>query len=42
MEKLRVVFGRLFNPNVVKASYVILILLALVLAGGAPDSWGLP
>jgi hypothetical protein len=42
MEKLRGVLDRLSNPNVVKASYVILILLALVLAGGAPDAWGLP
>lgn len=42
MEKLRAVFNRLSDPNLVKVSYVILILLALVLAGGAPDSWGLP
>jgi len=41
MEKLRQVINRLSNPNLVKASYVLLILLALVLSGGAPDSWGL-
>ena len=42
MDKLRGVVNRLTNPNLVKALYVILVLLTLVLAGGAPDAWGLP
>jgi hypothetical protein len=42
MKALKDVLARVSDPKLIKLSYAILILLALVLAGGAPDSWGLP
>jgi hypothetical protein len=42
MEKLKTAFGRYNNPAYVKIAYVILILVVIALASGAPNASGWP
>ena len=42
MQKLKVAFERYYNPAFLKIAYVILILVVIALAAGAPDASGWP
>jgi hypothetical protein len=42
MAKLRATFGRHYNPAYLKIAYVILILVAIAMASGAPNASGWP
>jgi hypothetical protein len=42
MQKLKAALGRYYNPAYVKIAYVILILVVIALAAGAPDASGWP
>jgi hypothetical protein len=42
MEKLRAALQRYNNPTYVKIAYVILILVVIALASGAPNASGWP
>jgi hypothetical protein len=42
MDKLKNAFVRYYDPSYVKIAYVILILLVIALAAGAPDASGWP
>jgi hypothetical protein len=42
MEKLKATLERYYNPAYVKIAYVLLILLLIALASGAPDASGGP
>jgi hypothetical protein len=42
MERLRTLFGRYNNPMVVKLAGMLLVLVVVALAPGAPDASGWP
>jgi hypothetical protein len=42
MERLRTLFGRYYNPMVVKLAGMLLVLVVVALAPGAPDASGWP
>ncbi len=40
MDNLKLFAGKVSHPNVLRVLYVMLALLAMALAGGAPDGFG--
>jgi hypothetical protein len=42
MERLKIAFGRYYNPMYVKLAGMLLILIIVAVAPGAPDASGWP
>ncbi len=42
MDKLKAALGRYYDPAYIKIAYVLLILLLIAMAAGAPDASGGP